>query len=302
MCKDFYDSFPVARRTFEEADDFLQHPFSKLVFEGPSAELTLTKNSQIAIYIASIAVLRVVQEEFPWLQPSICAGLSLGEYTALTAAKKISFTDCLDLVRVRAEAMHLACTETRGSMQVVLGMEEESVAAVLGELNPPHPVWLANLNCPGQIVIAGSSDALGFAADLLKQRGAKRILPLEVSGAFHSGLMRSAQATLSGKIATVVLQESPIGVVMNVPGDLVSSVPQMRKALIDQVVSPVFWEKGVRRMVEGGIDLYIEMGPGKTLSGMNRRIGVKEPTCSLEKISDLEELKKLMEAYATVKG
>lgn len=299
MGKDFYDQFALARQTFEEADDFLKTPFSKLVFEGPAEELTLTKNSQIAIYVASIAVLRVVQEQFPDLQPAVCAGLSLGEYTALTAAGKLSFADCLDLVRTRASAMHEACEETKGSMQVVLGMTEEAVETVVRTLNPPHPVWIANLNCPGQVVIAGSIEGLAIAADALKQKGAKRVLPLDVSGAFHSGLMRSAQEKLAAKIGTVPFHASAIDVVMNVPGDLVTSPEEMRKVLIDQVASPVRWEKGIRQMMQSGIQLYIEMGPGRTLSGMNKRIGVAEPTYTVEKVADLEELNKLMESYAT---
>ena len=299
MAKDFYDQFPVAKQTFEEADQFLNRPFSKLIFEGSSAELTLTKNSQIAIYIASVAILRVVQQQFPDIRPVVCAGLSLGEYTALTAAGKIHFIDCLDLVRTRAEAMHQACEEIRGSMQVVLGMTEEAVETIIRELNPPHPVWIANLNCPGQVVIAGSIEALEIAGDVLKQKGAKRILPLEVSGAFHSGLMSSAQEKLAAKIIHVPFHTSAIEIVMNVPGDFVSSPQEMRQVLIDQVVRPVRWEKGVRKMMERKIDVYVEMGPGKTLSGMNKRIGVTEPTYSIEKV---EELNKLMESYATVES
>jgi [acyl-carrier-protein] S-malonyltransferase len=300
MGKDFYDHFPVARQTFEEADYFLNQPFSKLIFEGSSAELTLTKNSQIAIYIGSVAILRVVQAQFPELKPTVCAGLSLGEYTALTAAGKIDFIDCLDLVRTRAEAMHRACEETRGTMQVVLGMTEEAVGTVLRELNPSYPVWVANLNCPGQIVIAGSVDAIALAADALKQKGAKRVLPLDVSGAFHSGLMRSAQDKLSTKIATVPFCESAVEIVMNVLGDFVSAVPEMRRALIEQVIQPVRWEKGIRKMVDRKIDSYLEMGPGKALSGMNKRIGIAQPTYSIEKVADLEEVNQWMESYATI--
>jgi len=302
MGKDFYDQFPIARQTFNEADQFLNRPFSKLIFEGPSAELTLTKNSQIAIYISSIAILRVVQEQFPELKPVFCAGLSLGEYTALTAAGKIDFLDCLDLVRTRAEAMHQACEERKGTMQVVLGMTEEAVETVLRQLNPLHSVWVANLNCPGQIVIAGSIEAIALAAEALKQKGAKRVLPLDVSGAFHSGLMQSAQAQLATKIATVPFHESAVEIVMNVSGDFVSSVEQMRQALIDQVVSPVRWEKGICKMMDCKIEIYLEMGPGKTLSGMNKRIGVSEPTYSVEKTVDLDEIHKLMESYATVES
>lgn len=302
MARDFYDQFPVAKQTFEEADQFLQRSFSELIFNGPSDELTLTKNSQVAIYIASTAIVRVVKQQFPMLVPTLCAGLSLGEYTALTAADKISFTDCLDLVRTRAEAMHQACEETKGSMQVVLGMTEEAVETALCTLNPPHPVWVANLNCPGQVVIAGSIEALSVAAELLKQKGAKRILPLEVSGAFHSGLMQSAKEKLKQKIASFTFQKSLVDVIMNVPGDFVTSEQQMKKMLIDQVTQPVRWEKGIRKMMEYKIDVYVEMGPGKTLSGMNKRIGVIEPTFSVEKTADLEDLNTFMESYAIVES
>jgi [acyl-carrier-protein] S-malonyltransferase len=297
MGKDFYDQFPIARQTFEEADAFLGFAFSKLIFEGPSEELIQTKYSQLAIYITSVAILRVVLAEFPNLKPAVCAGLSLGEYTALTAAGKLRFIDGLDLVRTRGTAMQSSCEETQGSMQVVLGMSEEAVESVINSLNPPHPVWVANLNCPGQVVIAGSIDALGLAGAQLKEKGAKRVLPLEVSGAFHSGLMLSAKQKLADKIATVSFPISPIQIVMNVPGDFVTDEKVMRQVLIDQVVSPVRWEKGIRKMVDQQIDCYIEMGPGKTLAGMNKRIGVTQPIYSIDKISDLAELNKLKESY-----
>ena len=296
MGKDFYDQFPIARQTFEEADHFLNTAFSKLIFEGPSTELTLTKNSQIAIYIVSIAILRVIRQQFPEINPSICAGLSLGEYTALTAAGKVEFVDCLDLVRTRATAMHKACEETAGTMQVILGMTEEAVEAVLVELNTA--VWVANINCPGQVVIAGSVEAMAGAVDVLKQKGAKRALALDVSGAFHSHLMLSAQKTLADKIATVPFLESTVEMVMNVSGDFVMTSQEMRQMLIDQVIRPVRWEKGVRKMMENQVDVYFEMGPGKTLSGMNKRIGVAEQTLSVEKVIDLEQ----MESYATLKS
>jgi len=303
MGKDFYDQFPIARHTFEEADAFLNAPFSKCIFEGPFDELTLTKNSQIAIYVTSIAIWRVVVEQFPGLAPFCCAGLSLGEYTALTAAGKISFTNCLDLVRLRANAMHEACQETQGSMQVVLGMAPEAIEAVIRTLSPPHPVWIANLNCPGQVVVAGSKDALALLGAALKERGAKRVLPLDVSGAFHTPLMGSAQEKLAGKIAAAALQESSIELVMNVPGDFISSLDAMRRALIDQVTHPVYWEKGIANIVERKGTLYLEMGPGKSLSSMTKRIGVTEPTYSVEKVSDLEGLHQLMESlHATAKS
>jgi [acyl-carrier-protein] S-malonyltransferase len=295
MAKDFYEQFSIAKEVFEEADSVLGTPFSQLIFDGPAPELTLTKNSQVGIYIASIAILRTVQQNFPDLQPVVSAGLSLGEYTALTAAGKISFQDCLKLVRSRALYMHEACEQNKGGMQVILGLEAELVEEVVRELGAGSNVWVANLNCPGQVVIAGTQEGMELAVAALKAKGAKRALALDVSGAFHSGLMRVAQEKLAAEIRSTYLAESPIQLVMNVPGDYVSDLDAMRGFLIDQVASPVRWEKGVRAMMSQEIEGYIEMGPGKTLAGMNKRIGVLQPTLSIEKVSDLDELPKWME-------
>lgn len=294
MGKDFYDAFATVRHTFEEADDLLGRSLSSLTFSGPADELMLTKNSQIAIYVLGVALFRLFREHFSAIKPSACAGLSLGEYTALTAAEKLFFPEGLELVRVRAEAMHQACQERAGSMHVVLGLSEQEVRSVLEQLNPPHPVWVANLNCPGQVVIAGTQEALLLAADPLKQKGAKRVLPLDVSGAFHSPLMQSAQEKLAGKIALVPLHESSIRIVMNALGDFVEGSEKIREELISQLTSPVYWERGVVNMVKSGLDAYIEMGPGKTLSGMFKRIGVTEPIYSLDQIGDLQSLEGIL--------
>lgn len=295
MAKDFYEQFSVAKEVFEEADSILKMPFSRLIFEGPASELTLTKNSQVGIYIASIAILRTLQHNFPDVQPIVCAGLSLGEYTALTAAQKISFEDCLKLVRSRALYMHEACEQNKGGMQVILGLEADVVEAVVQELGSASNVWVANLNCPGQVVIAGTQEGMDLAVLALKAKGAKRALALDVSGAFHSGLMHVAQQRLAAEILSTPLSQSAIQLVMNVPGDYVSDVDAMRRFLIDQVASPVRWEKGMRAMMAQEVEGYIEMGPGKTLAGMNKRIGVSQPTLSIEKVSDLEEFPKWME-------
>ncbi len=301
MGKDFYDAVPVARQVFQEANEHLGMEFSRLIFDGPAPELMLTKNSQIAIYITSIAILKTVQHHFPEMVPTVCAGLSLGEYTALTASGRVSFTECLDLVRLRAALMHAACEEEKGSMQVVLGLEAQVVEDVVRELPAGARVWVANLNCPGQVVIAGTPEGLTLAVEALKLKGAKRALPLDVSGAFHSGLMRSAQEKLTPKIGSTKFVRSDIALVMNVPGGFVQDLNDVKQYLIQQVASPVRWEKGVHSMVAHGVECYLEMGPGKTLGGMNKRIGIMQPTFSIEKISDLEELTKhLMESYAIV--
>lgn len=184
--------------------------------------------------------------------------------------------------------MHEACEKVPGGMQVVLALGEEEIAKALKEASLLDRVWIANLNCPGQVVIAGTQEGLSLAAAALKQAGAKRVLPLEVSGAFHSGLMRPAQELLAPKIRQVALTPSPIELVMNVPGDYVTDLNAMRQYLIDQVASPVRWEKGVRAMASSGLECYLEIGPGKTLAGMYKRMGLAAPMWSVEKISDLE--------------
>ena len=297
MGRDFYEAFSVARQTFEEADELLNTHFSRTIFQAPASELTETKTAQVAIFIVSLAILRTVREQFPIIAPFVCAGLSLGEYTALVAAEKITFSDALKLVRVRALAMQDACMQKEGQMYVVLGLSEESVAQTIASLHP-HPLWIANLNCPEQVVIAGAQESMPLAIEALKKQGAKRTLALDVSGPFHSGFMRSAQEILAPKIAQTQFTSSPVEIVMNVPGGFVRDLDEMRRYLFEQVVSSVRWEKGIRAIMDQSIDIYLEMGPGKTLNGMNKRIGVNVPTISIEKISDLDELAKQMEKYA----
>lgn len=292
MGKDFYDNFSAAKETYDEADELLGYPFSKLIFEGPKEELTLTKNSQLAIFINSIAIWRTISEQMPEMAPSVAAGLSLGEYTALVVSKRISYEDCLFLVKRRAELMHLACEQNRGTMRVVLGLPHESVEEVINSLNPQHSVWVANINCPGQVVIAGTPEGIEVAETHLKEKGAKRVLPLDVSGAFHSGLMMPAQEGLEPKILSTTLLESDVDLVMNVTGDYAKSLEEIRSNLISQVTGTVRWEKGVRAMDNSGVELFVEIGCGKTLAGMNRKIGVSAPTISVDTVADLEELAK----------
>lgn len=286
MGKDFYESFQVARETFEEGDDRLGFSLSKLIFEGPADELTLTKNSQVAIYVMSVALWRVMKREFPELEPTVVAGLSLGEYTALTASGRLSFGEGIDLVRARGTYMYEAGVKFPGTMGVALGMTPDAVKEIV---DPIEGVWVANLNCPGQVVISGTIPGVEKASVLLKEKGAKRVLPLDVSGAFHSGLMEEARDRLKEKIDEVTLNESKIDLVMNVPGDFVKE-GEIRSNMVQQVVAPVYWERGVRKMEEAGVELFVEIGPGKTLSGMLRKIGVKGKTITVEKVADLEAI------------
>ncbi len=290
MGKDFYDRFPTAREIFQLADDILSCNLSKMIFEGPQNELILTKNSQVAIYVVSYAIYQTLVEQFPALIPNVCAGLSLGEYTALTASKRLPFEVGVKLVRARGQAMHQAALAHPGTMAVVLGCSEETIAEVLSSHNLTSSVWIANLNCPGQVVISGTQEGIQKASVLIKEVGAKRILPLDVSGAFHSGLMSDAQTTLSEILEMVSIHESDIGLVMNTPGDFVSDPQQIRTNLAEQVVKPVRWEQGIRAIMDKEIDIYLEIGCGKTLSGMNRKIGVTGEILHVEKVEDQEKL------------
>lgn len=287
MGKDFADAFAVAKQTFQEADDILNMSLSKIVFEGPEDVLVQTKYSQAAIFVNSMAIIRVLNKQIPDLVPFVCAGLSLGEYTALHASGKLSFKDTLTLLQKRALLMNEACEKVSGTMAAVLGMNGAQVETALQGI---PGVWVANYNCPGQIVISGTKEGVEKGSHALKENGAKRVLPLSVSGAFHSGLMQSAQEALAPYILASPLKETPIHLVMNAPGDFVSSIADIRKNLIAQVTASVRWAQGICAMNDRGVDLYLEIGCGKTLSGMNRKIGVTGQTLSIEKVSDLDQV------------
>jgi [acyl-carrier-protein] S-malonyltransferase len=289
MGKDFAEHFEIARQTFQEADDLLQMHLSDIIFNGPEDVLVQTQYSQLAIFIDSMAILRVIAEQLPHLAPYVCSGLSLGEYSALCASNKLSFKDTLPLVRVRADAMNEACTKIPGTMAAVLGLNAEDVEkALFGEVG----VWVANYNCPGQIVISGTKEGVEKGAAILKEKGAKRVIPLSVSGAFHSHLMQMAQDKFSPYVMASPIQETPIGLVMNAPGLFVHRSSDIQKYLISQVTHSVRWEMGIRAIDAEGVDLYIEIGCGKTLAGLNRKIGVQGQTISVDRLSDLDLLAK----------
>lgn len=292
MAKDFVEQFATAKAVFEEADDTLRRNLSEIVLNGPAELLTETRHSQTGIFTASTAMLKVIEESFPNLHPYVCAGLSLGEYTALSAGRWIPFTQALKLVDHRGAFMNDACEQSPGTMAVVMGLTAEQVEGIVKEVNMPHDLWAANFNCPGQVVISGTMKGIDAATTVAKTKGAKRVLPLQVHGAFHSGLMQSARQKLAPHIQEASLQKSNVRTVMNVPGNYVDETDAVRENLIQQVTQPVRWEQGIRAMVNDGVDLFIEIGCGKTLSGMNRKIEVPVPTLSVEKIGDLETLSK----------
>lgn len=292
MGKDFVQNFGAAKVVLEESDDILGRRLSDIILNGPENILTETRNSQAAIFVVSIAILRVLQKLFPSLHPAVCAGLSLGEYTAIHASGRIPFDTCLRLVQLRGQYMNDACEETKGAMAVILGLEGDVVEKMVKEVGMPQDLWAANFNCPGQVVISGTIRGIEAGTAAAKAKGAKRVLPLSVHGAFHSGLMHRAEERLAEHIKHIPIKESPVRMVMNVPGDFAAENEEIRNNLINQVTHPVRWERGIRKMEEGGIDLFVEVGCGKTLAGFNKRIGVSAPTISIEKVEDLDSLAK----------
>lgn len=293
MGKDFVENFPLARQTFQEADEILHRKLSKIILEGPDTELTETKNSQVGIFVTSMAILRVINDLYPSIKPFVCAGLSLGEYTALVASGRMDFASCLSLVQYRGHYMNEACEINPGAMAVVLGMEGKDVEALVKEINLPRDLWVANFNCPGQVVIAGTKKGIETGAAAAKAKGAKRILPLPVHGAFHSGLMKPAEERLTEHIQQVEIKKSSVGFVMNVPGKFVQDGTEIKSNLIKQVTSPVRWEQSIRSMGEEAVDQFIEIGCGKVLMGFNKRILPGASTLSIEITSELDQLAKI---------
>ncbi|MBA3604028.1 MAG: ACP S-malonyltransferase [Parachlamydiaceae bacterium] len=295
MAKDFVSTFAIARHTLEEADDLLGRKLSTLILEGPENILTETKNSQVGIFVASMAILRVLKDLYPHINSGVCAGLSLGEYTALCASGKLDFKETLSLVKYRGQFMNDACEEIPGTMAVVLGLEGPDVEALVREVNLPHDLWVANFNCPGQVVISGTLKGIEIGSAAAKAKGAKRVLPLQVHGAFHSGLMATAEKRLREPVEATKLNKSLTEFVMNVPGDFVEEMDVIKENLIKQVTHSVRWEQGIRTMEKRGVSKFIEIGCGKTLAALNKRIGVKAVTLSIEKVEDLQAIEQLQE-------
>jgi len=268
MGKDLAERFPTARQCFDRANAALGYDLAGLCFNGPESELTKTEHAQPAIFLVSWVALELLREQIPALQFEATAGLSLGEFTALTAAGVMSFEEGLKVVRLRGRAMQEACETTQGGMAAIMGLDEAATRAVCQEAG----VELANLNCPGQIVISGRSDRMAVACDLAKAKGAKRALPLPVAGAYHSALMASAQPKLEAALQAIPLRSPAVPVISNVTAQAHGAISDIQRRLVEQVTSPVRWEDSMRGLLAGGFTRFIELGPGTTLTGFMKRI------------------------------
>lgn len=263
-----YQSSRLAREIFEEADSALQLPLSRLCFEGPEEELRETINAQPAILTTSIACLKAASEFGILLKPALVAGHSLGEYTALVAANVIGFSDSVRLVRERGRLMQEAGKTKPGGMAAIIGLDEESLEEVCMETGSQ----IANFNCAGQIVISGTRESLARSMDLAKARGALRVIPLQVSGAFHSILMQPTVEGMTQAISQVNLGLPQVPIIANSTAQPLTSPDEVKEELLRQLCHCVQWQPSVEYMVDAGVSTFIEIGPGQILSGLIRRI------------------------------
>ena len=276
MGRAVHDTSQAARRVFDQADEVLRFPLSKLCFDGPAEELDDTINAQPAILTVSIATLEAIRERAQAVgarvAPVVVAGHSLGEYTALVAAGVLDFPAALGLVRERGRLMKLAGEERPGGMAAVIGLDEATLEAVCEEAAREGIVTVANANCPGQTVISGEIGALARAMELAKERGAKRVARLGVSIASHSPLMARASTQLGELVGRLPLRPPQIPIVGNVTGKAITTTEGIRQELAHHVERPVNWTRSVVEMIEGGATTFIEVGPGQVLSGLIKRI------------------------------
>jgi [acyl-carrier-protein] S-malonyltransferase len=288
MGKEFYDQLRVAKEVFEEADDTLRFSLSGVCFYGPEEELKLTENTQPAILTTSVAALKVLQTE-KGIDPQFAAGHSVGEYSALVASGALTFAEAVETVRLRGRFMQEAVPVGEGAMAAVLGMEREDVERLCEEVAAGEVVSPANFNCPGQIVIAGHSTAVQRAIEKVKQNGKKALL-LPVSAPFHSPLMKPAATRLEKVLEGISVRELKLPVVTNVEAEVNTSAERVKSLLVAQVSSPVRWEESMRRMIRGGMEQALEIGPGKVLSGLMKRIDSGVGTGNVEDIQSLKRI------------
>jgi [acyl-carrier-protein] S-malonyltransferase len=289
MGRELYDESSAARDVFQEVDQALGRPLSKILFEGPEEELRQTINAQPAIMAVSLACLKVMEERLGlegMPQPVMMAGHSLGEYTALAVAGALDVSETAQLVRTRGELMQVACDKNPGTMAAILGLDEMTLEEIATETG----TYVSNINTSEQIVISGERMAIARALDLATARGAKRVIPLGVGGAFHSGLMEPAQAGLLEAIDGLKFKDAKIPIIANCSGQPLTDAASIKQELVAQICGCVQWKQSIDYMVGSGVSEFIEVGPGKALGGMVKRIDRHAKVASvgdMEAIADL---------------
>src|ERR1700693_5082315 len=298
MGKDLAEKYPIARQTFEEADEALGYKLSQVCFEGPEEQLRLTEITQPAILTASVAALRVLEDRIP--RPSFVAGHSLGEYSAPVVSGTMSFADAVRTVRSRGKYMQEAVPVGVGTMAAILGMAEEKVIAVCQDAAQGEGCEPANINSPEQIVISGNTAAVERGTRLADDRGAKRAKVLPVSAPFHCSLMKPAQDRLEADLNALKMQRPVYPVACNVEASLVSDELRARTTLVGQVTGSVKWEQCMRLLIEQGVEIFVEIGPGKVLSGLMRQIDRSKTCLNVGDEASLTKTLQQFEISATV--
>ncbi len=284
MGSELYQTSRAAKRAFEEADDALGFSLTRLCFEGPEDELRATVNAQPAILTVSVACLRGLSEAGECPSPAFVAGHSLGEYTALVSANVLDFADAVRIVRERGRLMYEAGKAKPGGMAAIIGLDEASLEEVCLETG----AQIANINCSGQTVISGTREALARSMDLAKTRGARKVVPLQVSGAFHSSLMESAREGMAKAISEMGFRSPSVPIIANSTAQPITTAEEVRGELVQQLCNCVRWQPSVEYMVDAGVSTFVEIGPGQVLSGLIKRINSEVQILS---IRDVETIK-----------
>lgn len=292
MGKDFASAFPAAKGWFDRANSVLGYDLTSICFSGPESELTKTENAQPGIFLVSWVAWELLKARVPGMKFEATAGLSLGEFTALAAAGAFSFEDGLGIVRQRGRFMQEACDVTKGGMAAVIGLDEAPTREVCAQAG----VALANLNCPGQLVISGAADRIEQACELAKAKGARRALPLVVAGAYHSPLMASARPKLAATLATAQVSVPFVPVISNVTAQPHTEPTRIRELLVEQVTTSVRWEESMRYLLGQGFRTFIELGPGTALTGFMKRIEKDARVLNVSDVAGLEAAAKALQA------
>lgn len=288
MGKKLYDEFDYCKDIFRRADEALGFKISDLCFEGSKEELDKTENTQPAILAVSAAAMEAIMRK--GIKPDIVAGLSLGEYTAHVCSGTFGFEEAIKLVKKRGKYMQEAVPQGMGTMAAVLGLDREAIKEVLEECKSFGIVEIANYNCPGQIVIAGEVKAVEAAAEKLREKGARKVVMLSVSGPFHTSMLKPAAEKLSHELENISIGKMHVPVITNVTGDYIKSESEVKDILRRQVMSSVFWEDTIKRMIVDGVDTFIELGPGKTLTAFIKKIDRKVKSFNVEDVESLNKL------------
>ena len=294
MLAELAGDYPIVQETFKQASEVLGYDLWQLVQEGPAEELNKTWQTQPALLTASVAVYRVWQQKYPELKPEVMAGHSLGEYSALVCAGVLDFQDAVKLVELRGKLMQQAVPEGTGAMYAIIGLDNDAIINACKQAEQGEVVSAVNFNSPGQVVIAGAKAAVERAATLCKEAGAKRALPLAVSVPSHCALMKPAADQLSVSLESITLKEAGVSVLNNVDVKNEIEADAIRNALVRQLYSPVRWTETVEKMAQNGVEVLVEVGPGKVLNGLTKRIVDSLQAVSVNDVKSLDSIEEVL--------